>query len=245
MQTTPGSAGEIRLGLIVPSSNTNAEPLSAAMLAGTGVTALASRFALPLDLNAVIDSSVLGPAADLLTAAGVSAMAFHGTSGCWLGLGRDDALAAELAARTGVATTTASLATVAALKAVGARSVGMVFPGPTQIADSIASEFGAVGLDVVSRAVPRPPLGNPEISELTFDQIEELVLPAAAAGIDALVCVGTNLRAAYLADRLEERLGVPVIDSAAAVVWQLLRLVDKPARCAGWGILFSGRTGIS
>ncbi|GAA1024528.1 MULTISPECIES: maleate cis-trans isomerase family protein [Amycolatopsis] len=230
--------GETRLGLIVPSSNTNAEPLTAAMLAGTRATAFASRFPLPADLDAVIDASLVGPAADLLAEAGISAIAFHGTSGSWLGLDHDRALAAGLAERTGAAATTASLALVAAVEALGVKKVGLVFPGPSSIADTIASEYGAAGIEVVSRSVPSRPMTNPEISGLPFSEISALVSAAASDAAEAIVCVGTNLRAAYLVPELESRLGVPIVDSAAATVWQLLALAGVSEQPQGWGRLF-------
>ncbi|WP_406630926.1 hypothetical protein [Amycolatopsis sp. WGS_07] len=231
--------GETRLGLIVPSSNTNAEPLTAAMLAGTRATAFASRFPLPADLAAVIDAALVGPAADLLAEAGISALAFHGTSGSWLGLDHDRALAAGLVERTGAAATTASLALVAAVEALGAKKIGLVFPGPVSIADTIATEYGAAGIEVVSRSIPERPMTNPEISGLPFAEISSLVSAAASDEAEAIVCVGTNLRAAYLVPQLESRLGIPVVDSAAATVWQLLALAGMPEPLQGWGQLFT------
>ncbi|HEX6873503.1 MAG TPA: hypothetical protein VF163_20590, partial [Micromonosporaceae bacterium] len=188
-----GAAGEARLGLIVPSSNTNAEPLTAAMLTSLPAIAVASRFALPADLATVIDERLLGPAADLIAEAGVVAMAFHGTSGSWLGLDGDRALAAGLARRTGVATTTASLATIAALASLEVTRVGLVFPGPAEIADTIAVEYRRAGCEVVARSVPAAPMSNPEISVLTPTEIEALICPAGMNDAQAIVCVGTNL----------------------------------------------------
>ncbi|MFE4413980.1 hypothetical protein [Streptomyces sp. NPDC056821] len=233
-------AGETRLGLIVPSSNTNAESLTARMLAGTDVVALASRFPLPADLAAVVDDALLGPAAELIAEAGVCALAFHGTSGSWLGLDADRRTCATLRDRTGVAATTASLATVSALQALGAQRVGLVFPGPAEIADGIAREYGALGIDVVAIATAPRPLTNPEISRLDGGEIAAMIRPAAAPGADAVVCVGTNLRAAYLVADLEREFGVPVVDSAAATVWELLGMADRLRELPGWGALFTG-----
>lgn len=79
---------------------------------------------------------------------------------------------------------------------------------------------------------------NPEISDLPFPAITELVAAAASDEAEAIVCVGTNLRAAYVVPELEKRLGVPVVDSAAAVVWQLLGLAGVAEQPQGWGRLF-------
>lgn len=231
--------GETRLGLLVPSSNTNAEPLTAAVLAGLHVTALASRFALPRDLGAAIDDSLLGTPADLVCEAGISSLAFHGTSGTWLGLDRDSELAGRLSVRTGVPATTASLATVRGLQTLGVRRVGLAFPGPAVLADRIAEQFALAGISVVSRSVPATPLSNPEISDLPLEQVAEFVSAAAGSSAGAVVCVGTNLRAGYLVAELERSLGVAVVDSALATVWELLSLAGIKERPGGWGRLLS------
>jgi len=230
---------EVRLGLIVPSSNTNAESLTAEMLSGTSATALASRFMLPADLDAVIDEALLLPAAELVAAADVSATAFHGTSGSWHGLDGDRSLADALTDATGVPTTTASLATVDAVRALGVERVALLFPGPIQLAHRIAAEYATARIDVQHCASPDVPLTNQQISRLTRQEIGALVTGAWDGSAQAVVCVGTNLRAGYLLDEIESQLGVPVVDSAVATVWSLLRLAGARTSLAGWGRLMS------
>lgn len=230
---------ETRLGLIVPSSNTNAEPLTADLLLGLNVVAMASRFALPTDLDAVIDETLLGPAADLIAASGVSCQAFHGTSGCWRGLNLDQELATRLHSRSGVPTTTASLAIVQGVLAVNATRVGLVFPGPPEVAEQIVREFRTVEIEVVSRSLPPTALSNQDISILPRSEIERLIVGANTPGVEAIVCIGTNLKSAYLVAELESRLSVPIVDSASATVWQLLSMAGISERPQGWGALVS------
>jgi maleate isomerase len=225
------------VGLIVPSSNSNAEPLTAATLAGLPVVALSSRFPLSPDLTVVIDETVLGPPAALLAEADVRALAFHGTSGSWLGLEGDCALASALHARTGVPTTTASLATVSALRALGIRRAGLVFPGPSNIARGIVSEYERWGIQLVVNKLRERGLSNPEISLLDYGSIRQMISEAVADGLGGLVCVGTNLRAGYLVEELESSLRLPIVDSAMAVVWQLLNMAGVSQRPTGWGQL--------
>jgi maleate isomerase len=230
---------EVRLGLIVPSSNTNAESLTAAMLDGTPATAVASRFMLPADLDAVIDEALLRPAAELVAAAEVSATAFHGTSGSWHGLDGDRALAGALTEATGVPTTTASLATVEAVQALGVEHVALLFPGPAELAQAIADEYGKLRIDVQHCATPDVPMTNQQISRLRAHEIRSLVVGAWDGSAQAVVCVGTNLRAGYLLEEIEAQLGVPVVDSAVATVWSLLRLAGAGSTLSGWGRLMS------
>jgi maleate isomerase len=230
---------EARIGLIVPSSNTNAEPLAADMLRGMNAVAMASRFPLPSDLGAVIDEDLLGPAADLIADSGVACQGFHGTSGCWLGFEHDRALADRLQSRTGILATTASLATVQGIEAVSAKRVGLVFPGPVAVAEQIEGEFRNIGIEVLIRSLPAASLNNQQISRLSRSELESLIAGAVAPGIEAVVCIGTNLRSAYLVADLESQLGVPIIDSAAAIVWQLLAMAGVQERLQGWGRLAS------
>lgn len=230
-----------RIGLLVPASNTNAEPLTAAVLRDVPeVEVFASRFRLPASLDARIDRAVLGEAVPLIAEIGPDVIAFHGTAGSWTGVDADAALAAELAAATGAAAgTTATQAMYAALAALGARSVSVVFPGSDEIVSGIAAELGARGIEVVGRSALPADLTNSQIAALESDSIESLLVGGYREGADAVLCVGTNLRAGPLVDELEERLGLPVVDSAVAVAWHVLRLAGVSAAVPGWGSLLS------
>ncbi|WP_427017544.1 maleate cis-trans isomerase family protein [Pseudarthrobacter sp. P1] len=224
----------------MPSSNSNAESLTAAILAGEPAVGVHySRFRLPAALDDSIDAGVLGDAPRLLGDAELDAIAFHGTSGSWTGLAGDRALCGSLTAATGAPATTASLALVAGLEALRLGRIAVVFPGPASIMVGIAREYAAHGIDVVRSAVPTAPMSNPEISRMDRQAIDALMRPAFGAGADAVVCIGTNLRSAYLVAELEEEFGVPVVDSATATLWHLLRIAGAARPIAGWGMLMA------
>jgi maleate isomerase len=232
----PGPA--VRLGVLVPSSNSNAETLTAALLAArSDVGVHYSRFRLPPDLGDAIDAPVLGEAPSLLADVEPDAVAFHGTSGTWVGLDGDRRLCAELAEGTGAPATTASLAVVEALAALSVTRVAVVFPGPASILPLISDEYARHGLDVVATSSPEAVLANPEIARLGADDIGALLRPAFVPDAEAVVCIGTNLRSAYLAAAFERELGLPVVDSAVATLWELLRLAGAAKPVSGWGRL--------
>jgi maleate isomerase len=229
-----------RLGVLVPSSNSNAETLTAAMLAGRpDVGVHYSRFRLPPSLGDAIDASVLGDAPALLADVSADAVAFHGTSGTWVGLDADQRLCEQLSVSTGAPATTASLAVVAALETLGLSRVAVVFPGPATIPPLIAKEYGRHGIQVVTASTPGVDLSNPEIARLGRDRIAGLMRPAFVDGAEAVVCIGTNLRSGYLVEEFEAEFGIPVIDSAVATVWELLRLTGTSAAMPGWGRLLA------
>lgn len=238
MADAPGPSA--RVGILVPSSNSNAESMTAAMLRDqTDIGVHYSRFRLPPDLDHSIDASVLGEAPALLREAEVAAMAFHGTSGSWKGLAGDQELCETLTTATGAPATTASLAVLAALEAMSLTRVAVVFPGPAPIVSLIQAEYARHGIDMPRASCPKRSMSNQEISRLSRHEIESLMRPAFAADVEAVVCIGTNLRAGYLAAELETEFGIPVIDSAAATLWNLLRTAGIQHSISGWGKLFS------
>jgi maleate isomerase len=231
---------ETRLGILVPSSNSNAETLTAAILVGQPDLGVHySRFRLPPSLEDTVDLSVLGEAPALLNDANLQAIAFHGTSGSWTGISRDRALCAQLKAVCGAPATTASVAVVEALGALQATRIGLVFPGPGPIASRIKREYANHGIDVQAISVPEAAMSNPEIARLDTPAVAAMMRPAFAHGLDAVVCVGTNLRSGYLVEGFEQEFGIPVVDSAIATLWHVLNLAGVSRHIPGWGALLA------
>ncbi|GAA4478114.1 aspartate/glutamate racemase family protein [Microbacterium panaciterrae] len=230
-----------RLGVLAPSSNSNAESSIQRMLDGQhDVAAHVSRFRLPPALSDRIDADVLGDAPALLADVEPDAVAFHGTSGSWTGFPGDRDLCAQLERVVGAPATTATLAVRAAIDALGVRRVGLVFPGPPAIAERIAQQYAADGVEMPVLSAPDVELANAEIARVGADWIDALMRPAFREDIDAVVCVGTNLRSAYRVAAFEAEYGIPVIDSATATLWHLLRLAGAARPITGWGLLLQG-----
>ena len=231
---------ERRIGLLVPASNSNAETLTHSVLDSVpGVDAYATRFRLPGSLDTRIDNLLLGPSLGLLTEVNPDVVAFHGTSGSWTGIAQDAELAAELSGYAGVPATTATQAMVSAIHALDVSRISLCFPGTSAIATQIAAQLALIGVEVVASSTLPKDLSNPEIAAMTRDQTAALVDAAIVADVDAVLCVGTNLRSGYLVAELEERHQVTIIDSALAVVWHCLRLIGSPARVTDWGRLLA------
>ncbi len=228
----------VRLGLLVPSSNTCLEPVAAAMLPA-GVSLHVSR--VPVTRIGLGDEELaqfdFGPmlaAARLLDDARVSVVAWGGTSGSWLGVDRDRDLCRLLESERGVPATTSTLALLDALEVYGVRRYGLAVPYTTDVTDRIVETYRLEGLQCAGRAE----LGISE--NFAFDQVPpeqiEALVAAAAPGAEAVAVVCTNLRAAPLVERLEES-GPFVVDSVVATVWKCLELAGRPAALEGWGDL--------
>ena len=233
-----------RLGMITPSSNSVLEPVTSAMLTGVeGVTAHFSRFRvteIALDAAALnqFDASVMLPAADLLADAKVDAIAWNGTSASWLGVGRDRSLCEAIRGRTGVPATTSTLACIDAVRALGARRVGLVSPYTDDVQRRIVDVWAEEG--IAPHAERHLGLrDNFSFGEVAPATIIGMIRAVAAEGVDAVVVLCTNLDGAALAGPLERELDIAVLDSVAVTLWRTLALAGGDIGVlADWGRIF-------
>ena len=66
-----------------------------------------------------------------------------------------------------------------------------------------------------------------------------LMREVAADDPQAITTFCTNLRAAPMAQQVEEELGIPLLDTVSTTVWGMVRAAGgSPAAIAGWGELF-------
>lgn len=234
----------IRLGMLTPSSNTVLEPMTGAMLAETPeITAHFARLRvlainLDGDATAQFDPAPMVAAAELLADAKVHAICWNGTSGAWLGLDADRALCAAITRATGLPCTTATLALHDALRAIGAKRVGLVTPYLASVQDAILRNLRAAGFDpVVERHLEDP--GNYSFAEHGAAKVEALMREAAAAKPDAIAVHCTNFRGTRGAVPIEAMCDTVVMDSIAVALWGALRAAGAdPRLIRGWGRLF-------
>ena len=218
----------MRLGMLTPSSNTVLEPYTAELLRDApGVTAHFSRFrvlsiGLDAGANAQFTQAPVVAAAELLADAKVDSLCWNGTSGSWLGLAADRALAAACTAATGIPATTCTLALLQALERLGAVRVALVTPYLASVQQAIIANLTAAGLDCVAERHLEDP-GNYSFAEHSEATVERLLREAAAARPEAIIVHCTNFRGTRLAARLEAELGCVILDSIAVSLWGGLR----------------------
>jgi maleate isomerase len=145
-----------RLGMLVPSSNTVAEPESAALLPLDGsVTMHVSRLRVVTisDDDTSLDQferSRIETAVDLLADAKVDAILWNGTAASWLGFERDAELVTTIEAQTGIPATTAVIAINAELERLAARRVALVTPYVEALEAKIIANYRAAGIEVAA-----------------------------------------------------------------------------------------------
>ena len=137
----------LRLGMILPSSNTVVEPISTAMVSGLpDVSVHFSRFALTAvqvenPAAAYYDSGALKGAAKLLADARCHVITWNGSAGGLVGFDRDRQLCSEIEAATSTLATTASLSLLEQLKLARVRRFAMVTLNTPGMNQTITENF--------------------------------------------------------------------------------------------------------
>ncbi|TDZ33569.1 Maleate isomerase [Colletotrichum spinosum] len=235
----------IKLGILTPSSNTSLEPLTQALIANLPhVSVHFSRFRvlkISLDgdgLDQFRNESIIA-AAQLLADAEVDMIGWSGTSSGWLGFEADEELCADIAAATGVPATTSVLALNKAVGEFGVRELGLVTPYTDDVQEAIVRTYATVGVDCSKERHLRLSK-NSAFADIQESVLDGVVEEVAGRKVQAITTFCTNLRAAQRVAYWEEVHGIPVFDTVATVIWEMLRVckVDmKPLEA--WGMLFT------
>jgi len=240
-----------KLGVLVPSSNTALEPLTTAIVASLGpeITVHFSRFPvtkITLDASGLAQFNLDGPimsAARLLADAKVDVIGWSGTSGGWLGFDADEKLCQTITETLGIPATTSTLALNKALGLIGAKKVALVTPYLGEVQDRIVQVYTGAGYQVVAESHACI-AENTQIAEFSArelsKQVSDVMYQAGDNGsIDVITTFCTNLSAAHLVAGWEAEHGVPIFDTVATVVWDMLKLVGTDhVKITGWGSLF-------
>ncbi|WP_435140231.1 maleate cis-trans isomerase family protein [Pseudopelagicola sp. nBUS_19] len=209
-----------RLGLLVPSSNVVLEPLFKTVK--TDVTIHVSRLGV---LDVKLDTTSRAQfelesqlsAAKLLCDANVEAIVWGGTSASWLGIEHDINFVEKMRHLTGVPIGSCVLEINRQLGVLGAKRLGIVSPYTTDVADQINNNYECMGFSIVASAHDGGDLSN-DFANIPQHVIADMIQTVAAAKPDAIVLMCTNLAGAALAKSLQDEVGCPIIDSAAATL---------------------------
>ncbi|KAI0127370.1 Asp/Glu/hydantoin racemase [Xylariales sp. AK1849] len=245
----PQSRKPLKLGILVPSSNTALEPLTTAIISSLSpaVTVHFSRFSvttISLEPSALSQFATDGPimsAARQLADARVDVIGWSGTSAGWLGFESDERLCRAMTAEFGVPATTSTLALNSALDLLGARKLALVTPYLDDVQSRILEVYAGAGYDIVAESHMRV-AENRKIADISEDNLDcqvKGVMERGKGEVEAILTFCTNLRAAQRAEKWESEYGVPVLDTVSTVVWDMLRLKGwEKGAITGWGRLF-------
>lgn len=239
---------DIAFGTITPSGNRTVERVTQAICADLpGVTPLFTR--IPVFGNTSPDQAAANPydwpvmlqAAELLSHAKPAAICWNGSKGGDYGFDIDATLCADITARTGIPAVTAALATLDLLGLLGASRIALITPYTEAAQARVAANFTAKGFSVVAERHSGLS-DNLSYGAVPPDEIATMARAAAAdAETDAILFFCTNFNGAPTAAALEQRTGLPVVDSTAAGVWAVAKAAGLDVRPAAqrWGRIFT------
>ena len=138
----------------------------------------------------------------------------------------------------GIPVVTAVSSCIAALKAIGAKKLVVMTPFDVPMNEKLTSELERTGLNVLAC----PPFKDPTFgasSKIGPDEVFATTTAAfnAAEGADAIYFQGARLDPLPVIDKLEGSLGVPVIASNPAMLWNILSLLNVQCSISGYGKL--------
>lgn len=251
----PAKFGSLRylkkIGHITPSSNTAAEPITA--LLNTSLADRVSHHFTRIRVTQItlgratasqFEVDKMLAAADLLSDAPLDAIMWNGTAASWFGIELDEKICEHITDRTGIPSSTSTLAFLAAFRHFGLRRIALAVPYTADVTTQIGSVYGQHGFDVVSQAHLGQSV-NAEFAGNDSDQIRQLLREANSDSADCIAVVCTNFPATFLVEEMEKELGKPILDSIAVTFWQACRLAGIDPRIQGWGALMRGELGAS
>lgn len=189
-------------------------------------------------MNAEIETGVR-----YLATARVDVVAYGCTTGSFYrGPGWDRKMLAMMRAAAGAPAVATSPAVVEALRTFGARRISVVTPYPEWNNRRLRPYFEGVGFEVLN--VDGEPVaaasGNQGINDQEPESVVEFATRMCRPEADALLCSCTAWRSMEVADRIEQRLGKPVITSNQATIWAAFHAVGVDRRIRGYGRLLEG-----
>ncbi|UPM44680.1 maleate cis-trans isomerase family protein [Halocatena salina] len=213
-----------RIGLVVPSSNTTAEPEFRAMVPPDS-TVHAAR--MPLEdvtadqLSEMADGAE--KAAELLSHADIDGVAYACTTGSLLhGRGFDAELESRLSELTGTPAVATALSVTRALTALNVETLAVVTPYASELDELERAYLTESGFSV--RSIDgRGLVDNTEIGSLTAVEAEQQVRSSLSdeSDVDGIFISCTNYRSLSALATLEGYFDIPVVSSNAATMWDL------------------------
>jgi maleate isomerase len=224
--------GRRRLGMMVPSSNTVAEPETLALLPDDdSVTLHVSRVRVVEVSQADSSTRQFAPdtmlaAAEQLADAEVDLILWNGTAASWLGFEHDQRIVENIASHTGIAATTATIAVNDELTRLTVKRIGLVTPYVAALETKIIANYRSIGIEVAA-AARRDLTHNTDYAALSSTDIAAMIHDVAKSRPDAIVVLCTNLAGARIATAMTQEVGIPVVDSVRAAVEHSLMRIER------------------
>ena len=232
-----------RIGIVVPSTNTTVQPECDA-LRPRGVTNHTARVTIkerPLNTEQAFFEHMqamregIGIAIDQIMTAGLDHLIVGiALETFWGGVAAADKFQGELVARSAVGISMGSTASVAALRAFGAKRIAVLTPHQPRGDEMVRLYLTEAGFEVV-RLVGLKCQTPRAIAQVPAADIRSALRALDGPDVDAVLQVGTALPTVAIAAEAERWSGKPVLAINAVTYWDALRRCGIDDRIFGHG----------
>ena len=223
-----------RIGLVALATDHTTEVDFARILAPQGVGVYVNRVeyvnpVTPERLRAMEPG--LARAASLILPGEALDAVVYGCTSASVVIGESEVRAAIQRGKPGVEVITPVSATLAGLRAMGARRISVLTPYTVETSAPMAALFEAEGFEI-TRFTCLNMTDDRDMARIAPDEIVALAAKAMAPESDALFVSCTAVRAAGVIDRIEAATGRPALSSNYAAAWRVLRHLGVQAAAA-------------
>jgi len=134
--------------------------------------------------------------------------------------------------------TTPSTASIKALKRLDIKKIAIFTPYIKKLNDEILDYFSRQGFDVITNTY-LDIAADYDIGKVDQNFLFEILSKIEVKNIDALFISCTALPVLNIIDKLEKKLGKPVITSNQALIWDTLESIGMNENIPGFGKLFN------
>lgn len=238
-------AVRVRIGLMVPATNSTAEP-DFHMAVPDGVTVHSHRLWLPDEANTAASmdrmNSELAQGASYLARACVKIVCMAGTTNSFY-RGREGStwMEEEMGKAAGVPAVASSPSIAQALRYYGAKKISVATPYAPWNNDRLRQYFTAAGFVVLNvEGDPRVADGYAQhMNDQDPAEIADFATSICRAEADAVFCACSGWRAMEAAAEVERRTGKVVVTTNQATVWRTLRKAGIGEAKPGFGRLLA------
>lgn len=222
---------EKRVGLIILATDHTTEVDFQRLVAGKRIGVYVSRIpyanpVTPKNLQAMQPSLTAG-AALILPDEPLDVVMYSCTSASVV-IGDAEVEAAIKVAKPDARVVTPTAASVAGLRALGAKRISILTPYTIETSRPMADYFADLGFDI-ARFTCLGLTDDREMARIALDELVAFAREATAPDCDALFISCTAVRAASVIAEIEDVVGKPVVSSNFATAWACLRLCGDAA----------------
>jgi maleate isomerase len=230
-----------RIGVMIPSTNTTVEA-DFGLAAGGAFTVHGQRLWLaadgPADFERMNREAESG--AKYLGTAKVDVVAY----GCVMGSvtggpAADKAMLAMIEREAHAPAVAVMPASLEALRSFGAKRISVATPYGESTNKTLKAYLEGQGFEVLSIAgEPRAAAAGAQgVNDQPPESVEKFASQACAPEADALFCACTAWRSLEVAEKIEKKIGKPVVTANGALLWATLRAVGEKQPVRGYGRL--------